>query len=1632
MSENPAEVEIPLYEAFAVQAARTPDAVAAIDGWDTASYAELERRAGHVAAALSEQDCAPGEAVGVRLRRGIDLVAALLGVWRAGGAYVPIDPDHPAERIAGIVEEAGCRIVLTDESVAKLSAAEGEPPSLDHRPPAPDRPAYLIYTSGSTGKPKGVVVTQRGIANRVWWTVRTHGLSERDRVLQKTSLSFDAAGWEIFAPLVSGGTVVLAPAGTERDPAAMVDAVIRDEVTVLQVVPSLLRLLVGQDRLAECTSLRLLFSAGEPLHAELCQQVWAKVPVELWNTYGPTECAIDVTAYRCDPGQTAGPVPIGAPITGAHVVVLDEHGELTPIGLTGELYLGGAGVGLGYVGQPELTAERFVPDPFGPPGSRLYRTGDRARWRSDGTLAYLGRLDDQVKVNGVRVEPGEVEAALRAHPAVRGGAVLAVPGPAGDLRLAAFVIGEIQPATLRTFLRGRLPEHLVPTLVVPVAELPMLTSGKVDRAALRAIELTEPPGRPGFRAPSTAAEQTVAEVWAELLEADQVGVDDDFFQLGGHSLLITRLAEVLRAKTGRHLEVRHLFAASTVGAQAALLMTKDIDVAPEQPARPAGRLPLSFGQRRLWFLEQLRRGDQEYVVPLFLRVPADIDPEIVQGALNGLAARHEVLRTRYVVQDNEPWQVIDPPAAVELRVVRGVPSKVALFRAELVRGFDLAEGPLWRALLLARPGLEGILLITAHHIAVDGQSLVVLAEEFERLCAGETDLPAPTLQYADHSVRQRHALTGRLLEEQLAYWREALAGLPLLELPVDRPRAAERDSDGAVLKFTLPPQIASALLEQGRTAGATPFMTLLTVFSVLLARYCRTWDVVVGTPVAGRTAPGSDRAVGFFLNSLVLRANLTPELSFTEALTRVRAVCVGAFGHADLPFERLVEEVQPSRDLSRTPVYQVIFDLHDGGLAEANTNVVDAQFMQSIWNVAKTDLTLIMRTHANGAVDGILEYATALFDQATITRLGANFVQLAESLATTPDTPIGVAELVAAPERELLLGSWNDTTAELPPVPVHVAIAEQAARTPDAVALKHDGGVVTYAELDAEANRFARVLRERGVTAGTTVGVLLGRGPDLVAALLGIWKAGGAQVPLDPSFPAGRVQHALADSGAAVLVSDLELVERSEGFAGGQVLVDRDRGELDRQPGEAPAALPGDGLDRLAYLIYTSGSTGTPKGVSVEHRGLANYLQWTVGAYAAYGTGGAPLFTSVAFDLGLPNLYTPLLTGQPVRLFPQDFDLTGLGAALAEAGPFSFVKLAPAQLELILGQLADAGPAPLAELVCAAGDWVPAALAERWRAVTGRPGARFAAEYGPTEITVGNSALFPEPGEPPHEFLSIGRPIPNTTMHVLDEQLNVVPVGVVGEIHVGGVGVARGYAGRTALTAEKFLPDPYGAAGTRLYRTGDLGRVLPDGQVEFRGRADNQVKVRGYRVELGSVEAALLAHPEVREAVVVLNGQQLVAYHVGGADDLAAFVAQSLPRHEVPGLFVPMTALPLTTNGKVDRRALPAPEASAPAGPDRKAPSTVAERRIAAIWARVFDRRIGVHDNFFDLGGHSLTAATVMSMLRQEFGLDIGMHTLFDAPTVAGLAEAVEARIRAEIDGLSAAEVRARGEETQR
>ncbi|MCO5991441.1 amino acid adenylation domain-containing protein, partial [Actinoallomurus spadix] len=1211
-------------EAVARQAARTPESLAVTGDQGDLTYADLIRRADQVAHLLRRHGAGRETVVGVRMRRGIDLPVALLGAWRAGAAYLPLDPDHPAERTRWMIEDTGARVVLTDgepagtpEGVTELpiALAGAEPDTPSGMVTDPGAAAYVIYTSGSTGRPKGVVVTHEGIGNRVAWTVRCHGLSVTDRILQKTSPTFDAAGWEFFAPLVSGGTVVMAPPGAERDPAAIVRAAAAHGVTVLQVVPSVLRLLVEEPGLAECGSLRLLFSAGEPLHAELCRRVLDQVPVEIWNTYGPTECAIDVTAHRVDPAVTSGPVPIGGPIDNTRVLVLDVSGRPVPVGVAGELYAGGAGVARGYLGRPDLTAERFVPDPYGPPGARLYRTGDLVRWREGGSLDYLGRLDHQVKINGVRVEPGEVEAALAAHPAVRAAVVTDLPDATGASCLVAYVVESASPGTatapspaddggarvpglaerLRGFLRERLPSAFVPAIFVELDELPLTPSGKPDRAALPVPDPATGTGRPAYVAPRNAAEQAIADVWAELLGVERVGAHDDFFRLGGSSLLLARLAGRLRAaSTGGDPDLSALFQETTVEAQARLLAGPSPAAAPPPiTAGSAKEAPLSFGQERLWFLDRMRPGSAEWVAPLIVRLDPGTGTGTVRDALTALAARHEILRTRYVADAGRPRQVIDDAAPVVPRVVDVTRQELAaVYAEEFERGFDLESGPVWRSLLIRVAGEAPLLLLTMHHIACDGWSSAVLAREVRELCAAaregrEPRLPEPGVRYADYAAWQRQWLTDDVIGRELEHWRRTLDGMQPLRFPTDRPRPPRRDHHGAVIPFVVPRGTAGALDRLAREDGGTLFTALLSGFAALLARYTGQRDVVIGTPVAGRVRPELEGVVGFFLNSLVLRCDLSGEPDLRDLLRRIRRTCSSAFAHQHLPFELLVDDLRPERDLSRTPLYQVAFDLHDERLTDGGADTSDMETYRQAWRVAKTDLTLFMRRRPDGALAGAFEYATSLFDAGTIERLADHFVRLLDVVVRDPSAPVSTVGFLPAGESAGTAGARLEIRHR-----VDEEFERQAAAVPGAPAVVAGDLVVGYAELDERANRLAHHLRALGVRRESRVAVLLDRSPDLVAAFLGVWKAGGAYLPLDPSYPAERITAMLDDADVRMVVTASAYADR---FDRPCVLLDRDGAEIEARPGTAPSRR--GGLDDLAYVVFTSGSTGRPKGV---------------------------------------------------------------------------------------------------------------------------------------------------------------------------------------------------------------------------------------------------------------------------------------------------------------------------------------------------------------------------------------------------------------------------------------------------
>ncbi|WP_255948300.1 non-ribosomal peptide synthetase [Streptomyces odontomachi] len=1552
----------PLPALVAAQARRTPDAVAVLGpGSDSLTYLELEERAAQVASYLRGRGIGPGARVAVRLPRSPDLVAALLGVWRAGAAYVPVEPDGPAERAAWVLADSGAACTLTTATLGALPAAStvGPDPVDDIDG---DSAAYVMYTSGSTGLPKGVVIPHAGIANRVRWAVRQHGLGAADRVLQKTAIGFDAAGWEIWAPLISGGVVALAPPGAERDPAAILRAVATHGATVLQVVPSVLRLLVAEDWTG-CDSLRLLFSAGEALHADLCHQVLAKVDVEVWNTYGPTECSIDVTAHRFDPEQRTGPVPIGRPLPGMRVVVRGAGGQPVPIGVPGELYAGGVGLALGYQGSGALTAERFVPDPFGPSGARLYRTGDQVRWRSDRVLEYLGRLDSQLKVNGVRIEPGEVEAALGAHPAVRAAAVTALDG-----QLVGYVVGEVPP---REFLAERLPAAALPTAYVQLDELPLNTSGKVDRRALPEPDL----GRPPFVAPRTIAEEEVAAAWSDLLGLPQVGVYDEFFHLGGSSLLLTKLASRLG-----DISIPALFTATTVEAQAQLL-ADSADVPVVRQVSRSAPLALSVAQYQFWLLDRMNPGGPEWNAPLFLRLPSTLTGEDVDAVLTALAARHEILRTRYVAEAGEPHQVIDPPAPVSARVVDGLADLADVLGC----GFDLARGPVWRAVLYRQPGAEHLLVLVVHHIACDGWSAAVLERDIRALCEG-AELPPLTTQYADYAAwHHKYGID----DGQLDYWRERLDGLVPVELPLDRPRPARRDFSGGTVTFTVPAELTARLEAVGRRAQATPYTVLLTAFATMLGRYGAGWDVPIGTSVTGRTRPEFHDVVGVFLNTLVMRCSLDPELGFGAAVGRMREVTQGAFAHQSLPFDRLVDELQPDRDPSRTPLYQVMFNFHEDGLTGVASDLVDVEKVAEAWQVARTDLTLVLQRDDEGSLVGFLEYATALFDRASVERMSRHLQSLLRAVAADPDARLADLDLLTDEERARL----SRPTEHRPVDCVPDAIARWAERAPDRVAVISAAERLTYGELDRRAALVARRLGALGVTTESVVGVSLPRGAAFVVAVLGVWKAGGAYVPLDPADAPERRSHILGTTAAEIVIDTAFLADLA-----------------DQPVPDGLAALPEPSPDTLAYVMFTSGSTGRPKGVAIEHGSLATTLAASRDNLGFDEESTWLAMAAFTFDISCVELFLPLSRGGCTVIANAEQVLDHAAQLrLMDEHRITHLQVSPPHWQMLL----DAGFGVRDVIALTGGEAAtPAHLATIASRVR-----EFYNEYGLTETTI--AALrwrVPERVE----TVAVGHRYPQVTVHLLDERMRPVPPGAIGELYIGGAGVARGYVAQPGLTASRFLPDPFTGGGNRLYRTGDLCRELPGGELVFAGRADRQVKVRGRRVELGEIEAVIAEYPGVRAAVVALHKDQLVAYCVGevpAPGELIAHAGRFLPEYMLPGRVIPIERVPLNRNSKIDYEALSRLAQPVEEKPDMSgAPRNKVEYRIAGLWADVLDRFVGVEDDFFQAGGTSILATRLISDVNQEFDVRVSMRAFFDHPTIAGLAVLVEEAVRASVE----------------
>ena len=1647
-------------ELFAARVERTPDLPAVTFGGESLTYAALAARANRLARHLLQRGVGPDVPVGIYVDRSLPMIVGLLGILKAGGGFVPLDPTFPAERLAFMMDDCGMLVILTQESLADAlpqswgftilldagwDAIESESAAPLPLVPRADDLAYVIYTSGSTGRPKGVMVSHRGLGNLAREQARLFRVEPGGQVLQYASLSFDAAVSEIVVALASGATLHLASRESLL-PGPELLRLLRDlEISTVTLPPAVLSELPVE----ELPALRTLIVAGEACDLAVARR-WG-AGRRLVNAYGPTEATVCVTAAAFE--GSFDRLPIGRPLAGTQLYLLDGGLRPVPVGVRGGAYAGGAGLARGYWGRPDLTAAAFLPHPFAEqPGERLYRTGDLGLYLPDGSIDFLGRADSQVKLRGFRIELEEIEAVLRSCRGIRDAAVLLQQTPAGGAVTAWIVPDErVAPAAdeLRQALREKLPEYMIPAHFRPLDRMPLTPSGKVDRKALAGSAAVSPASEQADDGPRTPLEEILAGIWEEVLGVERVGRDDNFFDLGGHSLLATRVASRVHSVLGVELMLAELFDRPTVARLAESLAAR-LQIGSGAPLPPIGRadrsrpLPLSFSQQRLWFLDQLEPDSNRYSLPVHVRLLGDLDVPVFAAALDEIARRHEVLRTTIVLAGELPVQVIGPPPRTlpPLVDLSGLPARereeeaVRRSVAEVSRPFDLAAGPLLRVCLLRLAAKEHMVLANMHHIVSDGWSAGILFRELGTLytafLAGRpSPLPELPIQYADFAAWQRQWLGEGALEEQLAWWRERLAGAPtVLALPADRPRPALPSPAGDSVAVRLDAGLGQALAALCRREGVTSFMALLGLFQVLLARLSGSDDLLVGSPIAGRSREELEPLIGFFVNTLVLRLTLAGDPSVEELLGMVKEGALGAYAHQDLPFERLVEKLAPERDLGRTPLFQVMFELQNTpqGRGGGELPGLQLQGVPLAARAAKFDLELTLAAMGNELV-GAAEYSPDLFDRATIARLLRSYETLLAGAVAAAGRPLSELPLITASERQQTLYEWNDSRADVPSeVSFQELFAAQVARAPGAVAAVCAGRELTYSELDRRAGAVAASLREQGVGQGVLVALLAERGLDLLAAFLGVLKAGGAYLPLDPRHPVRRHVQVLQQSGAPVLLAAPELLPLVEDVEEALALL-APNGRRPRVLSLA-AALAGGGAAPgprrpsprdLAYVIYTSGSTGTPKGAMIEQRGMVNHLFAKILALGLSGADRVAQTAPQTFDISVWQMAAALVVGGRVEVFPDEV-VHAPARLLAEIvrGRITVLETVPSLLRLFVEEACrGAARADLRDLrwMIPTGEALPPDLCREW--LRRYPEISLLNAYGPTEcsddVTHGEIREWRETGAPAR--VSIGRPVPNLRLYVVHRLLRELPMGAAGELCVGGAGVGRGYFGEPGRTAEAFVPDPFsGEAGARLYRTGDLARWLPDGALDFLGRIDPQVKLRGFRIELGEIEAVLAQHPNVREAAVLVRedrpgDRRLTAYVVAAsaqpptAEELRRFILERLPEYMIPGAVVFLGALPLTPNGKLDRRALPAPSRPEDELTELEPAGDALELELIGLFQTVLGTQpIGIRDHFFALGGHSLLAVRLTAVIRSRFQRNVPLAAIFQQGSVAGLA----------------------------
>ena len=1683
-----------IHEWFANIARQHPDRLALQGKGAATTFRELEEQSCIIQRALSATGIQKGDVVALATEDRSFLIPAILGVLKQGGIFAPISPSVPDERlqtmlhsiqpkvVVGESEEIGrLRRLVLGAGGAGLLADKTTLITYDEAGEAVCSPGwdgddccYIYFTSGSTGQPKPIAGRIKAVDHFIRWEIEECGIPFGSRTSQLISPTFDACLRDIFVPLCSGGTICLPPMVESSVDANLLCAWIEEEnVNVIHCVPTLLRSLLNAAGEKMLQSVTHLFVSGEvltPGDVGRWFQCRNGYQARLINLYGPSETTMTKFAYFVKPGdQELGAIPIGKPIRGAEAILLNQHGRPSPVGAIGEIYIRTAYRSLGYYGRPDLSKEAFIANPFrNDPNDLLYRTGDIGRIMEDGNYEFLGRIDNQIKLRGIRIELSEIESVIRTYPQIQDCVVAALEAPSGEKSLCAYYVSgsQVNSADLRDFVGQRLPEYMRPSAYVELTKLPLLSNGKVDRSQL-------PPPQQWLQArhlpPASAVEEILCGIWEEILHLEKVGVEDSFFELGGHSLMATQVISRMRNIFNCEVSLRAFLKQPTVRklAHEVEQQTQDPTLKMVTPISVvSGRergLPLSFAQQRLWFLAQMKGVSVTYHIPVALQLRGELDREALKRSLDAIWARHEALRSVFVVVEGEPRVELLPVGTGlpleehDLREVVDAGERLQRLMAEAANaGFDLAQGPLIRTHLVRMQEEEHVLLLTQHHIVSDAWSMKVLAREFGALYGafsrGEANPLEPLgIQYPDYAAWQREWLTGEQLQKQSEYWREALADAPLLlELPTDRPRPEQQSFVGGYVPVVIERELAEGLKELSRRHGVTLFMTVLSGWAAVLSQLSGQPEVVIGTAVANRRQAETERLIGFFVNTVALRVDLREEPSVAEMLKRVRGIVLGAQEHQDMPFEQVVEILQPPRRLSQTPVFQVIIQWQNNEEILPEFREVRVEGLRVPYEAVKFDLYLGLAEQDEGIV-GTLHYAAALFEQGTIERQRDYLLRMLEAMVADSQQKVARIEIIGPKERQQLLEEWNATEVDLGvDVCVHELFERQVEQTPDNVAVEYGSQEITYRELDRRANQLARYLRKQGAGPEMVVGIWVERSMEMVVGILGILKAGGAYMPLDGNYPEERLEYMIEDAQVALMLVGKEQEKRMPRVWVPVVVMDGEDREWERE--EEGRVESGAYGGNLAYVIYTSGSTGKPKGVGVEHRQLANYIR-AIGEKLQIEVGmRLALLSTYAADLGYTMIFPALCHGGCLDVVDADWVLdAGKLTQHFSHHPIDYLKIVPSHLQSLLGSSSESGVLPRRWLVVGgeASSW------ELIRQVKERgAGCRVLNHYGPTETTVG-ILTYDTTQESEEErtggTVPVGRPLSNGKVYILDKELNPAGVGIRGEIYIGGAGLARGYVNRAEMTAEKFVPNLFSRrGGERLYRTGDMGRYREDGNIEYIGRKDEQVKIRGYRIELGEIEARLKEHGLVKEAVVVAREagedgggeKRLVAYVVmekakeekvehsipeGGeleASELSAmlhtYLAGWLPEYMVPAAIVRLERIPLTANGKLDRKALPAPEGEAYSRRTYEPPQGEMEVVLANLWQELLEvERVGRHDNFFELGGHSLLAVRMLSHLLGNLNVQIDLSTLFNYPQLSLFAKRVLiASIEQEFDSI--------------